>query len=1629
MNIDQISNLFELNKITKFEIREKKNYSINFKSSENLIKKISELINEINKNEKIYFENKINKNFSKTEINNVFEKIKKNALKKNESNKTIEKKLIIKIKNFSENEKNNLLKKKKLFENFPFLNSNPKKNLLELKEIKKVIEKKICEYYSEKYLKENLKDEEKISFGKFVKILKNDLEENFENKKEKNFFDFQKKYFGKKNILENFQNEISIILKNPKMKITDIIKKLKNEKKILQDFFLSTENSNNLKEKINDLKKKFLDEKTKMENENTSLILKDSIMKNNFLPFEKIKEEFEKKNLNSNSSRFIDNTINYDFSEKEKFSLNSNFKRSLSLDKNISNFNNDNKIKIFEILENEKKKNKILEEKIKIGDSKITFFTERIKNVINYDFINFEEITNLKIKIKKLSKKIRKFTRSKKTCKNCKKIQNKLQTAENAQKQLNKKNSKLLEELMILDSKQKKFKIIKRESLINAEDLAQLQIEKNDLQIKNQILSQKVEFLNKNEEDFYEEISKKSENSEKLTNNNNKLLKKDEKKKIGNIKENFPMINNEYYSFGRNLKMSKTLEAVSEEERSSFHQSQESSLNYRGSYHDFLEKRKKTSKKKKSNFVFKTNFKFNYNWPGIFHFMKQENFKQRKKSVISKSKKNIFDKDKILKNILDYQKSESQLKNSKLSLPNLSFNEEKINRNKLVKLTKKEVLETMLKKKLKKIFKKFVNLQNQIKIKENRVFVIKNNLENFYEFLKQKKNFEMNLEISEKTFKKNLNCEEENKIKENEEIFELKEENEDLREMVMNVFERLVPLVEDEIEDIEEVVPNRNCLMQVIDILENKVFERNVENEEDMKNEGNEENMENEEDLENKQNIENEEYVDDIEFSENKENMENMENKVNEEDIEFNENNLNDQFSQFSGDTENKENNEKVEVEFSENSQNNKYREEKKNLLIEEFDEFEKNRENSSNEENKSYKKNSKIKNGNFKQEKKNSFENEQNLFDEDDIIENDDFIEDSNLLEQDIDDHSDIHDFEEISKNKNKKYSKDSENKEFVENLENEKLINLGNYKMIKKVFDNLGEKIFGLISKNKKSIKNIKKKISSQKKEKIQQELQNAKSSINSIKELMEFVHKNLKNFFTEFDVESNKSLNSKNENNLKKESYKKTSFENMCFLLNTHANIFTENIKDKNFITKNLSRNNSAPGLKIEKKKINKFDMRKNIENFLIINDIGIPNKLIVRAGDTEELDLLDKISEDDVSKSYDFKNNDQNNSFSENEKDNLKNNSFSNNKKNYDDENNLENENNLEINSFSENENKNDEFDNNSFSDKKNNDEYENINYLEKEKASEKEITFQSFYEKIKTYINFFKKTEKTKKNEKILSKLTKIIQIFEENLHHTQKKPKKHNKKIEILKNTLINKENSIIFLKDRISMLEQTLDLRTNQLSEIKKKQNDKISENFKTKNSKTVKNLKTKLKEYTKKIKNLKEIKKNFEFENEKLQNHFSEIIKKYKYLEKEYKNLQKINENFEEEQKKNFKMSKIIKELQNTIEEYKNEYIKFQKKSHKKILKLKKNISKLKISNKEIKNYYTDDNITRLSMKKKADFILLENNLRQKDLYISNLLVRIKELKNFNQGFGNRSNYEVRVGGKKSNNVSYLD
>jgi len=77
------------------------------------------------------------------------------------------------------------------------------------------------------------------------------------------------------------------------------------------------------------------------------------------------------------------------------------------------------------------------------------------------------------------------------------------------------------------------------------------------------------------------------------------------------------------------------------------------------------------------------------------------------------------------------------------------------------------------------------------------------------------------------------------------------------------------------------------------------------------------------------------------------------------------------------------------------------------------------------------------------------------------------------------------------------------------------------------------------------------------------------------------------------------------------------------------------------------------------------------------------------------------------------------------------------------------------------------------------------------------------------------------------------------------------------------------------------------------------------------------------------------------------------------------------------------------------------------------------KKSKYKLKIEQLEnelidLNKYYEQPN-TRLSMKRKADFIKLENDIRQKNLYIDSLLEKIRELQSLSRD--NLSNYRARV------------
>ncbi len=147
---------------------------------------------------------------------------------------------------------------------------------------------------------------------------------------------------------------------------------------------------------------------------------------------------------------------------------------------------------------------------------------------------------------------------------------------------------------------------------------------------------------------------------------------------------------------------------------------------------------------------------------------------------------------------------------------------------------------------------------------------------------------------------------------------------------------------------------------------------------------------------------------------------------------------------------------------------------------------------------------------------------------------------------------------------------------------------------------------------------------------------------------------------------------------------------------------------------------------------------------------------------------------------------------------------------------------------------------------------------------------------------------------------------------------------------------------------------------------------------------------LRGKLKEYNTKIKSLKEEMKKWrdqsftqEEEIENLKQYLTEIMDKYGKAKNDISKIQKLKRNTKKHKRKRQEMENIIEYLGEENKQMKREMHLMKKTFTKLEKKLKSKISKIRRDNKEIHNYYNDPSNKRLSMKKKADLIILENEL----------------------------------------------
>ena len=96
------------------------------------------------------------------------------------------------------------------------------------------------------------------------------------------------------------------------------------------------------------------------------------------------------------------------------------------------------------------------------------------------------------------------------------------------------------------------------------------------------------------------------------------------------------------------------------------------------------------------------------------------------------------------------------------------------------------------------------------------------------------------------------------------------------------------------------------------------------------------------------------------------------------------------------------------------------------------------------------------------------------------------------------------------------------------------------------------------------------------------------------------------------------------------------------------------------------------------------------------------------------------------------------------------------------------------------------------------------------------------------------------------------------------------------------------------------------------------------------------------------------------------------------------------------------NNNLKDIVADLEDTIERNKAEY--------------QARVDELENELSEVNKYYEQPK-ARLSFKKKADFIRLENDIRQKNIYIDSLHDKIKEMQNSEKNFLNNSSSQHKL------------
>ena len=292
--------------------------------------------------------------------------------------------------------------------------------------------------------------------------------------------------------------------------------------------------------------------------------------------------------------------------------------------------------------------------------------------------------------------------------------------------------------------------------------------------------------------------------------------------------------------------------------------------------------------------------------------------------------------------------------------------------------------------------------------------------------------------------------------------------------------------------------------------------------------------------------------------------------------------------------------------------------------------------------------------------------------------------------------------------------------------------------------------------------------------------------------------------------------------------------------------------------------------------------------------------------------------------------------------------------------------------------------------------------------------------------IKNNINILQDNNK-QDNEKILclnNNLQDNIKILKENFNLDIKIIKSKQNSVD-LGQDLILKENQIQFLEDEINLSNQKMQMYETKIQEMQNKLNKKDDR----KNKEKIKKLKLFIKDLEKKLIKAEEIHTEYEQDQrdyiekiESLEENINELVTRINGLKSELKN-SKSKKNFLKGKSSNFggDLNKKVKDLSKNNQNLRDKTMFLTEELKKTKLQMKKKL-------KNLENKYMQssghDSSKRMSLKKKTDFIKLQNELRQKNKYIDSLMKKMRQItnnKNFNindisilKGSINDSQYE---------------